>query len=134
MPLSISPWIAAILLVGLWIILTGALHLDGLADCVDAIYAGHSVIQIDEKSDQLRREKILTVLKDPSAGSMAVVALILILLLKVGLVASLWPNIGTPLIFCDSTGFYISPPNPTGGSASSAYPKGCVDDESTYDT
>lgn len=105
LPLGISPWVAAIVLVAVWVLMTGALHLDGLADCVDAIYAGHSVVEVKagqgqdkEQDNNPRREKILTVLKDPSAGAMAVIALIIVLLFKVILVASLWPNVGLSVL------------------------------------
>lgn len=61
---------SAVLLV-IWVTFSGALHLDGLADCADAWVGGMG-----------DREKTLRILKDPAAGSMAVVALFLLLLLK----------------------------------------------------
>jgi len=66
-----SPLVAAALLITCWILLTGALHLDGLADSADAWIGGIG-----------NREKTLTIMKDPSCGPAGVVALILILLLK----------------------------------------------------
>jgi len=61
---------AAIILT-LWVLLTGGLHLDGLADCSDAWAGGLG-----------DRERSLAIMKDPAAGPIAVVILILLLLLK----------------------------------------------------
>ncbi len=61
----------AALLLGLWVIASGALHLDGLADCADAWIGGHG-----------DRERTLAIMKDTHAGSMAVVAIVVVLLSK----------------------------------------------------
>lgn len=61
----------AAMLLAVWVIATGALHLDGLADCVDAWFAGHG-----------DPSRTLTVMKEPTAGPAAVVALVLLLLIK----------------------------------------------------
>ena len=53
-----------------WIFITGALHLDGLADTMDGFYAS---------SD---KEKILRVMKDTSTGAKGVVSLVMLLLFK----------------------------------------------------
>ena len=68
---------AAVLLV-FWVALTGALHLDGLADCADAWLGG-----LGDK------ERTLRILKDPLCGALAVVALVSVLLLKVAALAAL---------------------------------------------
>lgn len=81
----LGTWLAAALMVTLWVLLTGALHLDGLADCMDGYCAGHKMA---DKS--ARRERILQVMHDPACGAVALVALLLVLLLKVVAVASLW--------------------------------------------
>jgi adenosylcobinamide-GDP ribazoletransferase len=60
---------AAIVLVA-WAGLTGALHLDGWADCCDALFVPTS------------RERRLEILKDPRLGSFGGVGLVLLLLLK----------------------------------------------------
>ncbi|MDO3384569.1 adenosylcobinamide-GDP ribazoletransferase [Gilvimarinus sp. SDUM040013] len=78
-------WLAAALTVSFWVMLTGALHLDGLADCMDAYYAGHKIT--DQKQ---RRERILQVMHDPACGAVALVALVLVIMLKVIALASLW--------------------------------------------
>lgn len=61
---------AALLLLA-WVVLTGGLHLDGLADTVDAWVGGYG-----------DRERTLIIMKDPRSGPMAVVALVLLLLVK----------------------------------------------------
>ena len=66
-----SPLLLAALLMAIWVGLTGALHLDGLADTVDAWIGGYG-----------DRERTLAIMKDPRSGPMAVVVLVLLLLLK----------------------------------------------------
>ena len=83
LPQLVSPWVASILVVIVWILLTGALHLDGLADSIDAACAAHS---------KAEKDRILAIFKDPAAGPMAVVGLMMILLLKVILLAELINN------------------------------------------
>ncbi|WP_263263903.1 adenosylcobinamide-GDP ribazoletransferase [Pseudomonas sp. RIT-PI-S] len=61
----------AALLLAVWVGLTGGLHLDGLADTADAWVGGYG-----------DRERTLAIMKDPRSGPMAVVALVLLLLLK----------------------------------------------------
>lgn len=67
-----SPLLRAVLLVAVWVVLTGALHLDGLADMADGWIGGHG-----------DRERTLAIMKDPYCGPMGVTALLLLLLLKV---------------------------------------------------
>ncbi|MCW2270220.1 Cobalamin synthase [compost metagenome] len=59
------------LLLSAWVLLSGALHLDGLADSADAWLGGFG-----------DRERTLLIMKDPRSGPIAVVTLILVLLLK----------------------------------------------------
>lgn len=61
----------AALLLTIWVSLSGALHLDGLADSADAWLGGFG-----------DRERTLTIMKDPRSGPIAVVTLVLVLLLK----------------------------------------------------
>lgn len=68
----------AILVLILWVAASGAIHLDGLADCTDAAAAAHS-----------SREKMLSIFKQPDVGAMAVVVLVLALLLKASLLYTL---------------------------------------------
>lgn len=67
---SPTPLHAALLLT-LWVLLSGALHLDGLADSADAWLGGFG-----------DRERTLLIMKDPRSGPIAVVTLVLVLLLK----------------------------------------------------
>jgi adenosylcobinamide-GDP ribazoletransferase len=64
------PVVAAVVLVGASLALTGALHLDGLADCADAFY-GHR-----------ERDAVLRILKDPRVGTMGAAAIGLALLAR----------------------------------------------------
>ena len=66
--------IEAGLLLLFWVIITGALHLDGLADSADAWLGGYG--------DQ---QRTLEIMKDPYSGPAGVVALVLVLLLKFSL-------------------------------------------------
>ncbi len=71
--------VAAIVVV-VWVALTGALHLDGLADCADAWCGAHR--------SESQRALTLTILKDPRCGAMAVVAIVLSLLLRFSLLTA----------------------------------------------
>lgn len=73
-PLQIQ---SAIILI-LWVLLTGGLHLDGLADCADAWVGGLG-----------SKERSLEIMKDPTAGPIAVVVLVLLLLLKYLLISTI---------------------------------------------
>lgn len=73
-----TPFSLATLILISWIAFTGALHLDGFADSVDAWIGGIG-----------NQEKTLSIMKDPHIGSMSVVALFSLLLLKAGLIYEL---------------------------------------------
>lgn len=64
-------FLGAAMVLALWVSLTGALHLDGLADIADAWVGGHG-----------DRERTLRIMKDPCSGPMAVAAVTCLLLLK----------------------------------------------------
>ncbi|MCC5809364.1 MAG: adenosylcobinamide-GDP ribazoletransferase [Ectothiorhodospiraceae bacterium] len=70
--------LSAILLVTLWVAITGALHLDGLADSADAWLGAHG-----------DRERALRIMKDPACGPAGVVSLLLVLLLKTAAITAL---------------------------------------------
>jgi adenosylcobinamide-GDP ribazoletransferase len=74
--LGISPVVANIILVIVLIILTGGMHLDGLADTADAFLSGKA------------KKEMLEIMRDSHIGVMGVLALISIILLKVGLLSS----------------------------------------------
>lgn len=73
-------------LVALLAILTGGLHLDGLIDTFDGLFAG---------PDSARR---LEVMRDPRAGSFGVVAVVLMLGLKISAIASLPQTLRIPAL------------------------------------
>lgn len=75
---SVPVLLQAALLLTLWVALTGALHLDGLADTADAWVGGFG-----------DRERTLAIMKDPRSGPMAVSVLVLVLLLKFAALAAL---------------------------------------------
>ncbi|GAG43124.1 unnamed protein product, partial [marine sediment metagenome] len=68
--LPISPLVGDVLILIVWIWLSGGLHLDGFADSVDGFLGGHN------------KEEILKIMKDSSTGAKGVVALVSLLLLK----------------------------------------------------
>lgn len=63
--------VSAALILTLWVVLTGGLHLDGLADSSDAWLGG-----LGDKA------KTLAIMKDPACGPIGVLALLLVVLLK----------------------------------------------------
>jgi adenosylcobinamide-GDP ribazoletransferase len=71
------PLVAGIVTLIIWVTLTGGLHLDGLADCCDGLFASAS---------PARR---LEIMKDPHVGAFGMIGLILILFLKAAALASL---------------------------------------------
>ncbi|MHB1619725.1 MAG: adenosylcobinamide-GDP ribazoletransferase [Sulfuricella sp.] len=80
-----DPLLQAALLTAAWALVTGGLHLDGLADSADAWVGGHG-----------DRERTLAIMKDPRSGPAAVSTLMLALLLKFAALAALvkagaWP-------------------------------------------
>ena len=89
----VLPWpvVAALLVVEL-AVLTGALHLDGLADTCDGFYAGRE------------RDDVLRIMKDPHIGTMGVVGLICVLglkavsLMNVPMGRGLWVAAAAPVV------------------------------------
>ena len=67
----IDPGVLAALVLAAWVLLTGGLHLDGLADTADAWIGG-----------QGDRDRTLAIMKDPRSGPIAIVARVLVLLIK----------------------------------------------------
>lgn len=74
----VDPWVAALAVLAVWVWVTGALHLDGLADISDALGAAHK-----------GPKRVRAVLADPHVGSFGVVALVLQLLAKLVLLHAL---------------------------------------------
>jgi adenosylcobinamide-GDP ribazoletransferase len=88
-----SPALAAAVILSGWVLFTGALHLDGLADSADAWAGGHG-----------DRARTLAIMKDPASGPVGVTLLVLVLLLKYAAVQTLlakgepWPLLFAPLL------------------------------------
>lgn len=70
-------WVAAVLCTVFSVMLTGAFHEDGLADTADGL------------GGSMNRERALDIMKDSRVGTYGALALVLIVLLKVGLLAML---------------------------------------------
>ena len=64
-----------------WVWLTGAMHLDGLADLADALGASHRDPQ-----------RFLAVLEDPHVGTFGIVSIVLVVMLKAAALAMLAPD------------------------------------------
>ena len=80
---------AAALVVLAWAMLTGGLHLDGLADCCDGLFMVGT------------RERRLQILRDPRLGAFGAIGLVLFLTLKVAAVAAVrhpWPLLLAPVL------------------------------------
>lgn len=74
----LDPWVGAFTSLLCWVLMTGALHLDGLGDVADTAGAAHK-----------DPERLRGVLADPHVGSFAVVAIGLQLLAKLVLIHAL---------------------------------------------
>lgn len=72
------PQVAAWLAVAAGILITGALHEDGLADCCDGF------------GEATEPEQVLAIMKDSRVGRFAMVAMVVVLGLKAQLLVSLW--------------------------------------------
>ncbi|MBV9113560.1 MAG: adenosylcobinamide-GDP ribazoletransferase, partial [Hyphomicrobiales bacterium] len=75
--LGLGVLVAGMLAVGTGILVTGALHEDGLADTADGFFVGAS------------RERRLEIMRDSRLGTFGGLALIMAMLLRVGLIADL---------------------------------------------
>jgi adenosylcobinamide-GDP ribazoletransferase len=84
-----SVMVASIVGVLAWVWLTGALHLDGLADLCDALGASHR-----------DPERFFTVLRDPHVGTFGTVSIVLTLMLKAAGLGTLTIGalVGVPLV------------------------------------
>jgi len=75
---SDSVFLSSVILLTIWVLVTGGLHLDGLADCADGWMGGLG-----------SKEKTLAIMKDPACGTIAVLTLLLTLLLKLAAIEML---------------------------------------------
>lgn len=107
--------LSAALVVLAWVVLTGALHLDGLADSADAWIGGMG-----------DREKTLAIMKDPRCGPAGVLALMLALLLKFAALASMHPAPWAALVLApllarvSLTALFLTTPYVRGGGLGSS--------------
>lgn len=83
-----SAEVHALLVLVLWVLLSGALHLDGFADSVDALVASHR-----------SPNAIQTVMKDSNIGAMAAVGLVLLLSLKWLCLRDVWNSPAAYVLF-----------------------------------
>lgn len=87
-----NPYIVAVLILASEVILTGGLHLDGLGDSFDGLYSYRD------------KEKILEIMKDSRLGTNGLLAILMVLLLKIGFLYSLlaqnilWPILTMPVV------------------------------------
>jgi adenosylcobinamide-GDP ribazoletransferase len=94
--LALPPLVAAALVVAAWKALTGGLHLDGLADCLDGLGAR-------------RREDRLRVMRDSRLGAFGAIGLVLALVLAVSAVAELPGAIRAPALLLAPTAGRLAP-------------------------
>ena len=83
---ALTPLVAAALSTMATLVLTGALHEDGLADTADGL------------GGSAGRERALEIMKDSRIGSFGALALMLALLMKVGLLALIGSVAGVPAV------------------------------------
>src|SRR5439155_7026639 len=93
----ISPTLAAFLVLLLWVIATGALHIDGFCDLCDALFGGPTP------------EERLQIMKDPHVGAFGLAGVVLLLLgkfvllvevLGAGYSGGLWWICGVSFVYC----------------------------------
>ena len=72
-----DPFLTSILIVAGEVILTGGLHIDGLGDTFDAIYSNRD------------KERMLEIMKDSRLGTNSLLAILFLVLIKVGLLNSI---------------------------------------------
>jgi adenosylcobinamide-GDP ribazoletransferase len=75
--IDISPTGQSIILTVILAVITGGMHLDGMADTADGLMSGKS------------RDEMLKIMKDPHIGAMGVIAIACVLLLKIALLSNL---------------------------------------------
>ena len=75
-----DPFISAIVITLIEVLTTGGLHIDGLGDTFDAIYSNRD------------KERILEIMKDSRLGTNSLLAIMFLILLKIGFINSLVQN------------------------------------------
>lgn len=87
----VGPWVDSVLAVGATMLVTGALHEDGLADTADAMGGSYE------------REKLFTILKDPRIGSFGAAALFVVTFLRIASLVALGAFAPLAPIFAHAT-------------------------------
>lgn len=95
---QIDSWTGAVLALIAWVLVTGALHLDGLGDIADASGAAHK-----------SRDRLLAVLADPHIGSFGVTAIGLQLLAKLVLLHGILDHGAFAALICVPFAARIAP-------------------------
>jgi adenosylcobinamide-GDP ribazoletransferase len=105
--------LAATLAVGVMAVLTGGLHLDGLADTADGLASRRS------------RGEALAIMRRPETGPLGVAALILVLLVQVTALATLGPGrIGPPALLLAAVTGRVAVLLAAGPGSPAAHPEG----------
>ncbi len=87
-----DPFVTSILIVGIEVIITGGLHIDGLGDTFDAIYSNRD------------KDRMLEIMKDSRLGTNSLLAILFLVLIKIGILTNiinsnlLWVIIFMPLV------------------------------------
>lgn len=89
--LRFTPLLTGALALTLWVMLTGGLHLDGLADCCDGLFHASSP------------ERRLEIMKDSRMGAFGGMGLALALILKASALASLPTERAVPVILLSAS-------------------------------
>ena len=84
--LYFPPLMVGVLTVAVWIILTGGLHLDGLADCCDGLLVSATP------------QRRLEIMNDPHLGTFGAIGLFLVLLIKAAALSLLASSSGLGII------------------------------------
>lgn len=88
-------WVASVLCTVFSVLLTGAFHEDGLADTADGL------------GGSMNRERALDIMKDSRVGTYGALALVLVVLLKVGLLAMLLQVAALPVAVAAVFGAHV---------------------------
>jgi adenosylcobinamide-GDP ribazoletransferase len=86
------PLVTGVLTLLVWVALTGALHLDGLADCCDGLFASTTP------------QRRLEIMKDPRLGTFGALGLLLAMLLKAAALSSLTASAGLGIVLAATLG------------------------------
>ncbi len=120
-----DPMVRTAVVLAVWVLLSGALHLDGLADTTDAWVGGHT-----------DRERMLAIMKDPYLGPMGATAIVLVLTAKFaaitalsgGAILLLAPVVSRPLII----GLFLTTPYVRAGGLGEAMASGLPERHARY--